>query len=131
MGMDIHQTNCPSRHKGGGHLCVLVGQQFKSIGKLSDWHQLWFTSEDSSGNGLRLNTSHPSIPRGHSKGGGLGCHKLKSSGKLSNGWTDWHTSADPSGNGYTPNKLPLDGPRDTLGGFRCQTIKSMGKLSNG
>ena len=29
----------------------LGGQQFKSMGKLSDWHQLWFTSADSSGNG--------------------------------------------------------------------------------
>ena len=32
--------------------------------KLSDWHQLWFTSADSSGNGHRLNTSRPSIPEG-------------------------------------------------------------------
>ena len=34
---------------------VLGGQTFKSQGKLSngwtDWHQLWFTSADSSGNG--------------------------------------------------------------------------------
>ena len=46
---------------------VLGGQTFKSQGKLSngwaDWHQLWFTSADSSGNGHRLNTSHPSIPQ--------------------------------------------------------------------
>ena len=101
MGMDTRQTNCPSRHKRGTW-GVLEGQQFKSIGKLSDWHQLWFTSADSSGNGHRLNTSRPSIPHGVFRRGGLGCHKLKSSGKLSNGWTDWHqiwhTSADPSGN---------------------------------
>ena len=44
---------------GGG----LGGQQFKSLGKLSDWYQLWFTSADSSGNGHRLNTSRPSIPQ--------------------------------------------------------------------
>ncbi len=88
--MDIRQTNCPSRHKGaiGG---FLGGQQFnKSLGKLSDWHQLWFTSADSSGKGHMLNTSRPSIPQGASLG------------KLSNGWTDWHhiwhTSAYPSGN---------------------------------
>ena len=49
---------------------VLGGQQFKSIGKLSDWHQLWFTSADSSGNGHRLNTSRPSIPQGGIGGGG-------------------------------------------------------------
>ena len=36
-------------------------QQFTNIGKLSDWHQLWFTSADSSGNGHRRNTSRPSI----------------------------------------------------------------------
>ena len=63
MGMDIHQRNYPSRHKGvlggGGGL---GGQQFKSIGKLSDGHQLWFTSADSSGNGHRLNRNRP---RGH------------------------------------------------------------------
>ena len=52
----------------------LGGQQFKRIhGKLSDWHQLWFTSADSSVNGHRLkNPSRPSssIPQGHLGGGG-------------------------------------------------------------
>ena len=66
LGMDIQQTNCPSRHKG--HLGVLGGQTFKSLEKLSngwnDRHQLWFTSADSSGNGHRLNTIRPSIARG-------------------------------------------------------------------
>ena len=72
MGMDIRQTNCLSRHKGGGHLGRggLEGQQFKSLGKQSDWHQLWFTSADSPGNGHRLNTSRPSIPQGALGGGG-------------------------------------------------------------
>ena len=42
-----------------GSLGGLGGQQFKTIGKLSDWHRLWFTSADSSGNGHRLNTSRP------------------------------------------------------------------------
>ena len=120
MGMDIRQTNCPLRHKGGSW-GVLGGQQFKSLGKLSDWHQLWFTSADSSGNGQRLNTSRPSIPQvAFRRGGGLGCHKFKSLGKLSNGWTDWpqiwHTSADPSGNGHRPNKLPLETQGGTWGG---------------
>ena len=71
-----------------GSLGVLGGKQFKSLGKLSDWHQLWFTSADSSGNGHLLNTSRPSIPQGAFGGGGLGCHTFKSLGKLSNGWTD-------------------------------------------
>ena len=35
MGMDMRQTNCPSRHKGGPW-GFLVDQQFKSLGKLSD-----------------------------------------------------------------------------------------------
>ena len=47
-------------------------QQFKSLGKLSDWHQLWFTSADSSGNGHRQNTSRPSIPQVGFRGGGGG-----------------------------------------------------------
>ena len=54
---------------GGG----FRGQTLKSIGKLSngwtDWHQFWFTSADSSGNGHRLNPSRPSIPQGTLGGG--------------------------------------------------------------
>ena len=69
---------------GGG----FRGSTIKTYGKLSDWHQLWFTSADSSGNGHSLNTSRPSIPQGAFGGGGLGCHKFKSLGKLSSGWTD-------------------------------------------
>ena len=71
----------------GGFRC----QTFKSLGKLSngwtDWHQLWFTSADSSGNGHRLKASRPSIPEGAFRGGGVGGHKLKSLVKLSNGCT--------------------------------------------
>ena len=74
----ICKTNCPSRQKGGTW-CFLGGKQFKSLGKLSDWHYLWFTSADSSGNGNRLNISRPSIPPGGISGGGaLGGHKFKS-----------------------------------------------------
>ena len=61
MGMDMRQTKCSSRHKGGTWGRGLEGQQFKSMGKLSDWHQLCFTSADLSGSGHRLNTSRPSI----------------------------------------------------------------------
>ena len=84
------------------------GQTFKSMGKLSngwtDWHLLWFTSADSSGNGPRLTTIRPTIPQGH-----FGGHKFKSMGNLSNSWTDWHqiwyTSADSSGNGHMLNTI--------------------------
>ena len=74
LGLDIRQTNYPLRHKGalgggGGHT-------FKSLGKLSngwtDWHQLWYTSADSSGNGHRLNTIRPQYPRDIGGGGGGG-----------------------------------------------------------
>ena len=54
---------------GGG----VGGHKFKSIGKLSngctDWHHIWYTSADSSGNGHRLNTSRPTISQGHLGGG--------------------------------------------------------------
>ena len=66
-----------------GHLGVLGGQTFKSHGKLSngwtDWHQLWFTSVDSSGN---INTSRPSIPQGAwREGGGVRGSQIKKSWK--------------------------------------------------
>ena len=66
-----------------GHLGGFRGQTFKSLGKLSngstDWHQLWFTSADSSGNGHRLNPSRLSIPQVAFRVGG---HKFKCLGKL-------------------------------------------------
>ena len=66
------------------------------MGKLSDWHQLWFTSADSSGNGHRLKSpkykSPLNTPGGIWRGGGgVGGHKLKSLGKLSNGCTEFGT----------------------------------------
>ena len=82
LGMDIRQKIAPRDTRGhlGG---VLGGQTFKSQGKLSngwtEWHQLWFTSVDSSGNGHMLNTSHPSIPQGACRGGG---HTFKSIGTM-------------------------------------------------
>ena len=63
----------------GGTWQVLGGQQFKSLGKLSDCPQLWFTSADSSGNGHRLNTSRPSIPQGALGGGGVSVSQIKKS----------------------------------------------------
>ena len=48
----------------GGISGILGGHKSKSIGRLSndwtDWHQIWYTSADSSGNGHRLNTIRPS-----------------------------------------------------------------------
>ena len=77
-------------------------------GKLSngctDWHQIWYTSAASSGNGHRLNTICPIPQTALPGGGGLGGHKFKSGKAAPNGWTDWHqiwyTSVDSSGNGH-------------------------------
>ena len=136
--MDIRQTNCPERCKGGT-LGVLGGQTIKGQGKLSngwtDWHQLWFTSADSSGNAYRLNKSRPSIPQGACRGGGglLGVHKFKSLGKLSKVRADlhtiWYTSVDSSGNGHTLNQFA---PRYTRATFWVvlwdQQFKRLGNL---
>ena len=120
----------PKGHWGGG----VGGHKFKSTWKLSngctDWHQLWYTSADSSGNGHTLNTIRPTIPRGIG-GGGLGGHKFKCLGKLSNGWTDWHQiwykSADSSGNRHRLNTIRPSIPQGVLGGHK---FNSLGKLSN-
>ena len=112
---------------------VLGGHKFKSLGKLSnswtDWHQIWYTSADSSGNGHRLNTMRPSISQG-AFWGALGGQKFKRLLKLSNGWTFWHqvwhTCADSYGNGYTPNKLPFE-TQGALGGFRGSNIHKYGE----
>ena len=125
MGMDIRQTNFPSRHKGGTWR-VLGIQQLKNMGKLSDWHQLWLTSAYSSGNGHMLNKSRPSIPQGAF--GGRGSQSL---GKLSNGCTGWHriwyTSADSSGNGHKLNTIRSTIPQGHFGFFRGAQIQLFGE----
>ena len=111
------------------------GHTFKSLWKLlngcTDWHHIWYTSADSSGNRHRLNTIRPSISQGV-----LGGHKFKSLGNMLNSWTDWHpiwyTSADSSGNGHRLNTIH---PSISQGAF-CGVLgghkfKCLGKLSNG
>ena len=75
----------PFKTQGGGALGVLGGQTFKSLEKLSngwtDWHQHWFTSANSSGNGHRLNTSRPTIPQGALGGGGFRGSQIQMSGE--------------------------------------------------
>ena len=60
---------------------VLGGHQSKSLGRLSngwtDWHQIWYTSADSSGNGHRLNSIYPST----FGDGGLGVRNSKVRGR--------------------------------------------------
>ena len=130
IGMDIRQTNCPSREKGGTW-GVLGGQRFKSLGKLPDW----FTSADSSGNRHMLNASRPSIPQVAFRWGGVRVSQIQKSGEAVKRlyrlvpnlahicrciW-EWI---------YAKQIAPRD-TRGHLGGFRVQTFKSLGKLSNG
>ena len=113
--------------------------QIHSLGKLSngwtDWHQIWHTSADPSGNApnkLPLETQG-----GHLGGGGFRGQTFKYMGKLSNGWTDWHqlwfTSADSSGNGHRLNPSRPSIPQGAFGGGGVggHKFKSLGKLSNG
>ena len=78
----------PKGHLGGGGLGC---HKFKNLWKLSngwtDWHQIWHTSADPSGNGYTPNKL-PLETQGAL--GGFRGQTFKSLGKLSNGWTDWH-----------------------------------------
>ena len=64
LGMDIYMPkNWTSGHREAFR-GLLGGHQSKSLWRLSngwtDWHQIWYTSADSSGNGHRLNSIYPS-----------------------------------------------------------------------
>ena len=94
---------------GGG----LGGHTFKSIGKLSngwtDWHQIWYMSVDSSGNGHRLKQLAPRDPRAalwvvlcdkqFKRLGNCG----QTAGRIGNQFCTYN--ADESGNGQRFNKL--------------------------
>ena len=127
------RPSIPQVALGGGDRGSQIQKSGKAVKRLActDWHQIWYTSADSSGNGHRLNTIRPSIPWGV-----LGGHIFKSIGKLSNSWTDWHqiwyTTADSSGNGHRLNicrpSIYQGAFWGVLGGHK---FKSMLKLSNG
>ena len=94
------------------------GQQFKSLGKLrsgwTDWHQIWYMSAISSGDGHRLKTISPSIYQD----GIFGVLR----GQISKGWENGQTAgqiqtklsaiySDRSGNGHMlkkhwPSEIP-------------------------
>ena len=84
----------------------------------TDWHQMWHTSADPSGNGYTPN-KFPLKTQGGPWGGGFRGRTFKSFGKLSNGWTDWHelwfTSADSSGNEHRLNPSSPSIPQGALG----------------
>ena len=98
--------NTPGGMAGGGGL---EGHKFKSLGKLSngwtDWHQIWYTSVDSSGNGHRLKTIHPTIPRSDILGGFMGS-TIKNSGKCGQ-------TAGPIGNKLCTCKMQMNLGKDT------------------
>ena len=111
---------------GGG----FRGSQIQKSGRLSngwtDWHQIWYMSADSSGNGHRLNTIRPS-----KLGGGVRGSQIKKSGEDSNGWSDWHQLCRFIWEWVYAKQIAPRDTRRALGGFRGQTIKGQGKLSNG
>ncbi len=53
----------------GGFWGSNIQKSGEAVKRLTDWHQLWFASADSSGNGHRLNTSRPTIHQGAFWGG--------------------------------------------------------------
>ena len=62
------KTNLPLDTQGG-IVGGIGGQKCKSLENLpngwTDWHQIWYTSAASYGNGHRLKTNSPSRPGGH------------------------------------------------------------------
>ena len=97
----------------GAFRLVLGGQTVKSLGKLSngwtDWHLIWYPSEDSSGNGHRLKTIRSTLPQGRILGG-FRVSTIKKNGKcgqtagpIGNKFCTYN--ADESGNGHRLNKL--------------------------
>ena len=108
---------------GGG----FTGSQIRKSGRLSngwtDCHQIWYTSADSSGNGLRLNTIRPSTLGG----GGVRGSQIKNQGKFQTACPIGTTFVDSSGNGYTPNKLPRETQGGHLGDFRGSNNQRSGR----
>ena len=115
----------------GGIWVFLGGQKFKNLEKLpngwTNWHQIWHTCADSSGNGHRLKTISSSRPKGGTWGVLRG-QKCKSQENLPSGCTDWHQicyiSADSSGNGHRLKTISPSIPQGAfwgvLGGHKMQ-----------
>ena len=64
LGIDICRQTMLPLEIPGGYLGFLGGQKYKSLGNLpngwTNWHQIWYMSANSSGNGHRLNKISPS-----------------------------------------------------------------------
>ena len=111
------------------------GHEFKSLGKLSNnltgWHQIWYTSADSSGNGHRLNTIRPSISQWAFGGGGFrGSHIQKSMEAVKQLEHLAHICRFIWEWIYA-EQIALRDTRGYLGVLGGQTFKCLEKLSNG
>ena len=137
MGVDIRQTNCPSRHKGtlGG----LGVKHSKVLGSCQTAGPIGtrFMFADSSGNGHRLNLNRPSIPQGAFRGGGAGVTNSKVWGTCQTAapigtkcGTRWRIrlGMDIGSIQFAPQYPRGIGGGGGLGGHK---FKCLGKLSNG
>ena len=110
--MDIAKYNSPL-NTTGGISGGFRGSKFKSEkaekNGWTDWHQIRYTSVDSSGNGHRLNTTRPTIPHDGILGGFSGSTIKKpgkcgqTAGPIGNKCCPYN--AGESGNGQRLNKL--------------------------
>ena len=102
-------TSRPSIPQGAWRGGGLGGHKFKSLGKLSngctDWHQIWYTSVDSSGNGHSLKTIRPTIHQGGILGGFMGS-TIQNTGKCGQ-------TAGPIGNKFCTCKMQMTLGMDT------------------
>ena len=111
--MDIAKYNSPLNTTGGISGGGVLGVTNLSLGKLpngwTDWHQIRYTSVDSSGNGHRLKTIRPTIHHGGILGGFRGSTIQKpgkcgqTAGTIGNKCCTYN--AGESGNGHRLNKL--------------------------
>ena len=116
---------------------VLGGHTLKSLLKLSngwtDWHQIWHTCADSSGNGYTPNK----LPfETQAALGGFRGSNIQNSGeavkRLDRYWHKlWFTSADSSGNGHRLNTTSHNTPGGIWMDLWGHKFKCLGKLSNG
>ena len=132
--MNGHRLKTIAPRDPRGALGGFRGSKMQKSGNLpsgcTDWHQICYTSADSSGNGHRLKSISPSISQG-AFWGVLGVTKCKSLENLPNGWTDWHqiwhTCADSSVNGHRLKTISSSRPKGALGGFRGSKVQKSGK----
>ena len=90
---------------GGGGRGSQIKKSWEAVKRLDRLHQISYTSVDSSGNGHRLKTIHPTIPRGDILGGFMGS-TIQNSGKCGQ-------TAGPIGNKLCTCKMQMNLGKDT------------------